>query len=158
MTGYLGPQQIEQVLLRQLVGRIACCNDGVPYILPISYVYDGKDLFFHTHEGKKIEMMRKNPNVCFQVDHMHSMADWESVIAWGRYEEISEKTDRERVLKLLVSRTLPIISSATTHLGKSWPFIPEPLSDNIPGIVFAIRVNEKTGRFEDNGVSPSYLR
>lgn len=150
MTGILQEDQIEEVLSKQLVGRIACCNGNVPYIVPISYVYDGTDLYFHTREGKKIEMMRSNPRVCFQADLMHNMAHWESVIVWGNFEEIKENALREKALKLLVLRTLPLISSVTTHLGKTWPFIHEPLNESIKGVVFRIRIMEKTGRFENN--------
>lgn len=150
MTGSLTPQEIEQLLQLQMTGRIACCSGNIPYIVPISYAYDGKDLYFHTYQGKKIDIMRNNPEVCFQADHMHSMADWRSVIAWGRFEEITIPPQREAALRLLVSRTLPLISSVTTHLGKSWPFMQDSLSDDIPGIVFCIRLREKTGRFENN--------
>lgn len=156
MTGLLDPQQIEELLSQQLVGRIACCDSGIPYILPISYAYDGRDLYFHTYEGKKTEIMRRNPHVCFQVDHMHTMANWESVIAWGGYEELTDELQREAALKLLVSRTLPLISSITTHLGKNWPFNQERLNEEIPGVVFRIRVTEKTGRFESSVQSPVF--
>lgn len=156
MIGILGPMQIEEVLSKQLIGRIACCNDGVPYVVPISYAYDGKDLYFHTREGKKVQMMRANPQVCFQVDHMHTMADWESVIAWGTFEEVAGKEEREHALKLLIARALPLISSVTTHFGKTWPFMQEPLSENIQGVLFRIRIKEKSGRFENNIHSPLF--
>ncbi|NCI45675.1 pyridoxamine 5'-phosphate oxidase family protein [Sediminibacterium soli] len=156
MTGLLGPQQIESLLSGQLIGRIACSDNNVPYISPISYAYDGKDLYFHTSEGKKTEIMRRNPRVCFQTDHMHSMGEWESVIVWGNYEELTEPAGREAALKLLVARTLPLISSVTTHLGRHWPFIQENLNEEIPGIVFRIKVTEKTGRFENSMHSPCF--
>lgn len=38
--------------------------------------------------GKKIEMMRKNPHVCVQVEDVQNFFQWESVIAWGRFEEL----------------------------------------------------------------------
>lgn len=156
MTGLLGPRQIDDVLTKQLIGRIGCCNDGVPYVLPISYAFDGKDLYFHSREGKKMDMMRRNPQVCFQADHMHTMADWESVIAWGTFEELVLKEEKDYALKLLLSRTLPLISSVTTHLGKTWPFVQDVKSEDIGGIFFRIKVAEKTGRFEDNVHSPLF--
>jgi nitroimidazol reductase NimA-like FMN-containing flavoprotein (pyridoxamine 5'-phosphate oxidase superfamily) len=154
MTGTLAPEQIEELLAQQLIGHIACCSDNVPYIIPISYVYDGKDLYFHTYEGRKTAIMRGNPNVCFQVDKMYNMADWQSVLVWGNYEELSDRQQRENALKLLVSRTLPLISSVTTHLGNHWPFLYEKLNDEVPGVVFRINVTEKTGRYETNAHSP----
>lgn len=154
MMGLLKTDEIEELLSQQVVGRIGCCENGIPYILPISYVYDGKALYFHTYEGRKVQIMRHNPQVCFQADMMSSMADWQSVIVWGNYEEVKTKEEREAALKLLVARSLPMISSVTTHLGKHWPFIPEKLNEDIPGIVFKIHITEKTGRFEKNIQSP----
>ena len=81
MFGSLDKQQIEQVLHHQLVGRIGCHDNGLTYVVPISYAYDGNFIYGHTSEGMKIRIMRKNPNVCFQVDEMENMGNWKSVIA-----------------------------------------------------------------------------
>ncbi|MEJ7679120.1 MAG: hypothetical protein WKG06_14955 [Segetibacter sp.] len=35
-------------------------------------------------------MMRKNPELCFEVDIMHDMSDWKSIIARGTFEELKE--------------------------------------------------------------------
>ena len=75
---------------RQIIGRIGCSNGSKTYIVPISYAYDGECVYCHTHEGMKIEYMRRNPNVCFEVDHQHNMANWQSIIAWGVFEELTD--------------------------------------------------------------------
>jgi nitroimidazol reductase NimA-like FMN-containing flavoprotein (pyridoxamine 5'-phosphate oxidase superfamily) len=154
MTGTLTPQQIEQLLSQQLIGRIACCDEGIPYILPISYAYDGKSIYCRTQEGKKTDMMRKNNQVCFQADVMHNMANWESVIVWGKYEELTDETERVKGIEILLKRTLPLISSSTTHLGLTWPFVQENLNEAVDGIVFRIVISEKTGRYEESEQSP----
>jgi len=92
-------------------------------------------------------MMRKNPKVCFQIDTMHNMGNWQSVIAWGEYEEIHEIAERKDALQKLIGRALPLISSETTHLTPHWPF-PSSDFDNIEGIVFRIKLTDKTGRYE----------
>jgi len=56
------------VLTSQLIGRIGCHADNVTYVVPVSYVYDGDSIYSHTHEGMKINMMRENPDVCFEAD------------------------------------------------------------------------------------------
>jgi nitroimidazol reductase NimA-like FMN-containing flavoprotein (pyridoxamine 5'-phosphate oxidase superfamily) len=103
----------------------------------------------------KIKMMRKNPKVCVQVDERQDMSNWRSVIGWGKFSEITNEEERKKALQLLVNRQLPILSSSTTHLGSNWPF-----SSNdetvIPGIVFKITLDKKTGRFEENKVSPQF--
>lgn len=147
MLGELNAGEIEQVLMHQLVGRIGCHADDTTYVVPVSYAYDGKYIYVRTFEGMKVNIMRKNPKVCFQVENMNNMADWQSVIAWGIYEELIDNADRNEALQKLNDRRLPLISSETTHLSRLWPFIPQDM-DEIEGIVFRIRLIEKTGRFE----------
>lgn len=154
MLGTLPQQQIEEVLKTQIVGRIGCCSDGETYIVPISYAYDGTYIYCHTHEGKKAEMLRKNPKVCFEVDEMKDMANWRSVIAQGFFEELKNRNERNMAMQTLLNRYLPIISSVTTHLGEHWPFHPDNTTD-IKGLVFRIAIKEKTGRFEYNEQSPN---
>jgi len=148
MFGTLNTQEIENVLLHQYVGRLGCTAGGRTYIVPISYAYDGKYLYFHaTGEGAKIQMMRKNPEVCFQTDVMENMASWKSVICWGSFEEVTDEQERTEALKVLLGRELPIIASQTVKLTPSWPFYPDDFN-TIGGVVFRISVIERTGRFE----------
>jgi nitroimidazol reductase NimA-like FMN-containing flavoprotein (pyridoxamine 5'-phosphate oxidase superfamily) len=147
MIAQLSPNEIETLLYKQMVGRLGCHDKDVIYIVPISYAYDGKDIYCHSYEGKKMEIMRSNPNVCFQVDDMMDMGNWKSVLAWGNFEELTDTIQRNQALKFLLERRLPIVSSITTHLGEAWPFSYRDLNE-IPGILFRICLKEKTGKFE----------
>ena len=90
MTGELNETQINNILCSQAVGRIACCDGKHPYIVPVTYSYDGEHIFAQSYEGRKMEMMRKNPNVCFQVDISTDIFNWQSVLIFGQFEEINE--------------------------------------------------------------------
>jgi nitroimidazol reductase NimA-like FMN-containing flavoprotein (pyridoxamine 5'-phosphate oxidase superfamily) len=147
MFGILTTSEIEEVIMHQTVGRLGCHADDTTYVVPISYAYDGMYIYAHTTEGMKVNIMRKNPKVCFQVDRMNNMANWQSVISWGHYQELTETVERNRALKRLMDRVLPLLSSTTTHLSPYWPFLPNDIS-SIKGIVFRILLTEKTGRFE----------
>ncbi len=151
MLGVLTHQETNEVLEHLIVGRIGCHADGVTYIVPISYAYDGKYIYGHAREGMKVNMMRKNPAICFQADEMKDMANWKSVIAWGTFEELKEDETKNQALKILVNRVLPLISSETTHLSRHWPFPDENIS-GITGVVFRIKVEKCSGRYETNAV------
>jgi uncharacterized protein len=153
MLGTLQPAQIEEVLQTEIIGRIGCSAGGETYVVPISYAYDGSFIYCHTYEGKKTAMMRKNPNVCFQVDNMQDMANWKSVIAHGNFEELKTHEEKAQAMYALLNRYLPLVSSVTTHLGKNWPFGPDDISE-IKGVVFRIAITGKTGRFENDSQSP----
>ena len=155
MFGQLQPEEIEKLISSQVVGRIGCHADGQTYIVPISYAYDGVYIYGFTQEGMKVRMMRKNPRVCFEIDNLKTMANWQSVIAWGEFEELKDGADRQQALLKLHERILPIIASATTRISPEWPFAPNDIN-SIKGVVYRVRLTEKTGRFENNDV-PSFL-
>lgn len=147
MFDTLSNKQMMDVLSNSIAGRLGCHADGKTYVVPISYAYDGDYIYARTFNGMKINMMRKNPNVCFQVDNMQNMAEWESVIIWGTFEELSDEAERTKGLKILLSRMLPNVSSETVKFTPEWPF---PTNDfnRIDGIVFRIHIKEITGRCE----------
>ena len=153
MIGNLSEIEIDKLLKNEVVGRIGCSWDGKVYIVPISYAFEGNSIYAHTFEGLKVDAMRKNPEVCFEVDDIKNMGNWQSVIAWGTYEEIVDKEECKAALQLLLNRHLPVISSITTHLGKNWPFTSNDL-DNIEGIIFRIKLSNRTGKYETSMESP----
>ena len=138
--------EVEQLLQQQLVGRIGCHADGITYVVPVSYAYDGNFVYCHTFAGMKLNMMRKNPEVCFEIDNTKNLANWQSVIAWGSFEELPGGNDRGEAIRILREIKLPILSSQTMQLGSQWPFVSEV--DKIDGIIFRIHLREKTGRCE----------
>ncbi len=153
MIANLSEIEIDKLLKNEVVGRIGCSWDGKVYIVPISYAFEGNSIYAHTFEGLKVDAMRKNPEVCFEVDDIKNMGNWQSVIAWGTYEEIVDKEECKAALQLLLNRHLPVISSITTHLGKNWPFTSNDL-DNIEGIIFRIKLSNRTGKYETSMESP----
>jgi nitroimidazol reductase NimA-like FMN-containing flavoprotein (pyridoxamine 5'-phosphate oxidase superfamily) len=152
MIGKLTETQIDQLLQREVIGRIGCHSNEQVYVVPISYAFDGENIYAHSYEGLKIDMMRKRPDVCFEVDDLKDMGNWQSVIAWGKFEEVKNNEERNSALRFLLNRHLPLVPSATTNLGETWPFSADEL-DSIDGIVFRIRLEKKTGKFENRSTS-----
>jgi uncharacterized protein len=147
MFGKLNNEEIDDLLARQFVGRIGCHADGVTYIVPVSYAFDGTSIYVHSYNGMKMEMLRKNPRVCFQVDDTRNLAYWQSVICWGQFEELKDEAGKDRALKILQSRILPVLSSETMHVAKDWPF-PSKEDKKMEDIFFRIRLTDRSGRFE----------
>jgi uncharacterized protein len=150
--GILNQIEIEEVLRHQVIGRIGCHSDSVTYVIPISYAYDGKNIFAHTLEGMKIGMMRKNTNVCFEVDSISNLDNWQSVICWGSFKELVNPDERQNALEQLHIRNLPVSVSATAKLSPQYPFLPRDF-DSIEGVVFRIQLYKKTGKFEKRAVT-----
>jgi nitroimidazol reductase NimA-like FMN-containing flavoprotein (pyridoxamine 5'-phosphate oxidase superfamily) len=141
--------QIEALLKDQLIGRIGCHSAGVTYIVPVNYIYDGVNIYCHSVEGMKINMMRNNLEICFEVDSIKDMTNWQSVIAWGRFEEMSEIDEKQKTLQELTDRITPYImdDSVTREHG----FVDEEsdIGTILELIIYKIVVSKKTGRFEN---------
>lgn len=148
MTGILDEPSIERVLTHAFVGRIGTHLDGRTYVVPVTFAYDGTYVYGHSNDGMKLRMMRENPSVCFEVDRVRDLVNWESVIAWGTFEELSGD-EALRGLMTIVAHIRPLIPADIVH--------PSPAREQAGGepkeppgtaIVYRIRLHEKTGRFE----------
>lgn len=147
MTGQLTNNQIDTLLISNLSGRLGCCADGKPYVVPIAYAYHQSYIYSHTREGTKVEMMRRNPNVCFEVDQIDNLANWRSVIIQGTFEEL-EGEEAEEAMQILKNRLTPFqISVYSLFL---WDIQTKRLSTKPQSaeVIFRINITEKSGRFE----------
>ncbi|TDG37560.1 pyridoxamine 5'-phosphate oxidase family protein [Pedobacter changchengzhani] len=144
MLGDLSKREIIDLLTKQVIGRIGCSADGETYIVPINYVYKDNAIYGHSALGKKIEMMRANPTVCFQVDEITDTFRWKSVIISGKYSELSEEV-RQQAMQGIIHRIMPLTDKPTED--PSHGIKPEE-RDHI--IVFKIELTDVSGKFEDH--------
>jgi nitroimidazol reductase NimA-like FMN-containing flavoprotein (pyridoxamine 5'-phosphate oxidase superfamily) len=115
-----GIQEIEEMIKKADVCRIALANNNIPYIVTMNFGYvkdPEQTLYFHcANTGKKLDMIRQNNYVCFEMDIDHQMfrgkmsCDWgmkfRSIIGYGNISVVTEHD--ERILGL---------NSIMTHYG-----------------------------------------
>jgi uncharacterized protein len=109
--------QLRDILDRADVCRIAFSVKSEPYLVPLNFGYqwdhDGLVLYFHcARQGKKLDMIRENNNVCFEVDVDHKLlpgktaCDWgmsyKSIIGRGILDVVQEQTERIAGLTLIM--------------------------------------------------------
>jgi nitroimidazol reductase NimA-like FMN-containing flavoprotein (pyridoxamine 5'-phosphate oxidase superfamily) len=143
MIRALAGEEIERVLKAEAVGRIGCHVGDETYVVPVSYVYQDVCIYAHSAPGQKIEMMRQNPRVCFEVDHVEDLANWTSVICWGTYRELSGE-EAERALARLRKRLTEVLPRVIDH-GR---LAAEEADGSEKPVVFCINVAEASGREE----------
>ena len=148
MLGALNEDQIEALLKELPVGRIGCHADGITYIVPVNYVYDGINIYAHSNKGMKIDMMRKNPDVCFQADAITNLQNWESVICWGKFEEITDMMEREHAMQKIINRVIPLMHEETAQPSHGFTDNASDVGFDMELILYKIVLNKKTGRFE----------
>ena len=128
---------IDDILARAQVCRVAMADGGQPYVVPLNFGYDGRALYLHcAKEGRKLEILRKNPLVCFEVDIDHKLVigdkacartmKYSSVIGFGRAEILEPGGEKKKGLELLLD-----------HYGGS----DAPLADKMVDAVEVIRID-----------------
>jgi uncharacterized protein len=148
MLGELTKAEIEELLTSSVIGRIGCCADKKMLVVPVTYVYTGDAVIGHTGEGMKIDILRRNPECCFEVDKMENISTWQSVMASGTFEELNGDEALEAMEKL-VKKLAPLLPSETSHPHRMGPNSTKPMStQGKNSIIYRIRLKEKTGRFE----------
>ncbi|MEG1930451.1 MAG: pyridoxamine 5'-phosphate oxidase family protein [Anaerovorax sp.] len=113
-------EEIVEILKQGSVCHLAMCKDQMPYVIPMLYVYDDNCVYFHCAEvGQKLDIIRENNNVCFEVQvngteiikNGGMPCDWgyafQSVIGFGKAEIINEEATKIKVYDLMVEKMRP---------------------------------------------------
>lgn len=132
----LSEEESYALLCSKRIARLGCVVGGDPYVVPLNYIFDDQSVLSHSLPGRKLTAMRENPRVCVQVDDIKDPCSWKSVIAYGRYEEITERVERARSLNHLLSlfpKLTPVESLSAEDTASP------------PPVVFRIRVDSITG-------------
>ncbi len=109
------PKEIETILQASPVCRIAMSVDDRPYVVAVNFASTDAHLYFHSAiSGRKVDMLRKNPSVCFEVDMPGDLVpgktacDWgmayKSVIGFGRAYFVEGGKEKKKALDLLMNK------------------------------------------------------
>ena len=81
---------IEEILERATVCRIGLVGKEGPYVIAMSFGYDAHCLYLHcASEGKKLDLIREDPRVAFEVDLDHEVVPQASPCGWTlRYRSV----------------------------------------------------------------------
>jgi nitroimidazol reductase NimA-like FMN-containing flavoprotein (pyridoxamine 5'-phosphate oxidase superfamily) len=124
-----GLEEMEKILQRAEVGRIALCDGSMPYLVPVNFLYHEKKIAFHcAWEGKKLDLIRKNPNCCFEVDEFMGEVsyhykdrchlDYDSVLAFGKARVENDEEEKIHLLQLFSEKYLEIYRKPLSEGGK----------------------------------------
>lgn len=105
---------IDAFINRSPVCRLGMVDDDMPYIVPMSFGYDGHAFYFHSAlKGRKIDVLKRNPRVCFELDESGDLIRGEKACSWsvlfrsvigtGRAEFIEDDSEKRRALDVLMN-------------------------------------------------------
>jgi hypothetical protein len=62
-------QEIADIMKKAIICRISLVDGDCPYIVPVNFAVHENNLYFHSAmAGKKIDILRKNNKICFEMD------------------------------------------------------------------------------------------
>ena len=138
-------EEMDEIIRGSQVCRVAMAMDNLPYIVPLSFGYDGKSIYVHTaKEGKKIIFFKNNNNVCFEfernvkliVDPVNTCKctfSYESVIGFGKIYELESLKQRANGMNKIISQ----------YSGEEWIFDEAKLNNTR---VWKIEITSITGK------------
>ena len=136
MMNMLNESEGRKLFQSARVARLGCIVNGEPYVVPINCIIEGDYLYSHSLPGVKISGLRENPKACVQVDQIESDLCWRSVIAFGKFEEITKQNERADVLTKLLRR-FPLLTPVESAIAV------DGTSPSV--IVFRIHIERLTG-------------
>ncbi|MFP3090946.1 pyridoxamine 5'-phosphate oxidase family protein [Treponema sp. TIM-1] len=110
-------EELLAVIGRCKVCRLAMAENNRPYVVPLNFGYEYKNgelfLYFHgAQAGKKIDILKKKPRICFEMDGGHRLIEgreahnysfaYESIIGFGGVEFVEEDEKKVHGLNLLM--------------------------------------------------------
>jgi len=111
-------REMELLLERMPVGRLAVTTEEGPYIVAVNYLFFAGSIYFHSGmAGRKMDALRADPRVCFMVDEIGPQVLWEqgcgisqiykSVVCFGKVEFVEEQAEKRAILEKMVQKYVP---------------------------------------------------
>jgi nitroimidazol reductase NimA-like FMN-containing flavoprotein (pyridoxamine 5'-phosphate oxidase superfamily) len=139
------PEVIQKIFKEADICRIALSDGEKPYLVPMNFAYHNNTLYLHSAtEGRKIDILSKNNQVCFQLDIKTELVtsgipcNWGmkylSVVGFGKAHIIDKPVEKREGLDIIMHK----YSSE-----ESFSYIDEAISKVI---VIRVEIDEATGK------------
>jgi nitroimidazol reductase NimA-like FMN-containing flavoprotein (pyridoxamine 5'-phosphate oxidase superfamily) len=105
--------EIREIMEKARFCRIAMCNDNKPYVINVNFGIEDDIIYVHSApEGKKIDILKENSNVCIEMDidseivvtkrPCASTTKFRSVIAFGKASFIKDIENKKDALNIIL--------------------------------------------------------
>lgn len=143
----LNDSEAIKLLSNNYIGHLGYLSNSYPHVVPITYYYDiaTNTIISYSSEGHKIDAMRQNSLVTLCVDKIISVADWESVLVYGTFEELSG-IDAKHMLREFSDGVKSIYNSAGEENAKFISEFSARIKKEKGPLVFRINVNAIAGK------------
>lgn len=135
----LGDVEIKELISQLNYGHLGCTEGMEPYVVPIHYSFEPPYVYVYTTEGKKSEILARNPRVCLQIEDITDNRNWKSVIIQGEAERLLDEDQRSAALKDILKVNPTLTPAVSVHWRDNW------VRENIE-VIYRIVPLEMSGR------------
>jgi len=137
-------ENIDGIIRRCPICHLALCDEGQPYVVPLNFGYDGERIFFHCAvEGRKVDIVRKNPRVCVEFAIPGAIAKGEQACDWGSTFESVIAFGQARILDQPDEKRTALACIMEQYSNESWTFPDDMVARTC---CIAVSVEEITGK------------
>jgi nitroimidazol reductase NimA-like FMN-containing flavoprotein (pyridoxamine 5'-phosphate oxidase superfamily) len=148
-------REMELLLERMPVGRLAVVTEDGPYIVTVNYLFFEGNIYFHSGvSGRKMEALQADSRVCFLVDEVGPQVVWEegcgisqiykSVVCFGKAEFVEEPFEKKEMLERMVQKYVP----------SGYPF--SPMTDQNVNKTAVVKIVIESMSGKENVLPPSH--
>ena len=110
----LDKTELEEIFREAVVCRLAIADADAPYIVPLNFGYRDNTLYFHSaSEGRKLDLLRRHPDVGFELEsgveivRGETACNWgvsfRSIIGYGRASIVEGSVDKRHALDIIMA-------------------------------------------------------
>ena len=135
----LNDREIHKFIDSKTYGHLGCCDQGQPYVVPVHFAFKDDYFFIYTTQGKKTEIISRNPRVCLQIEAVEANTDWTSVIVFGEAQELVDESERSAAIAAVAKVNPTLTPAVSIHWMDNW------VRENIE-VIYRLVPLEMTGR------------
>jgi hypothetical protein len=114
------PEELQAIIQSSQVCRLALADHNTPYIVPMHFGMKDNTLYFHcAQKGRKLDIISRNPIVCFEIEGNLSIVNtgkpcnwstsYASIIGYGTASLVTDPQQKKEALTIIVSHYAPDI-------------------------------------------------
>ena len=137
-------EEMESIINKAFVCRLGMADESGPYIVPLSFGYREGSLYFHcAKNGRKLDILKKDKRVCFEIDTDYEIVESDKACKWGmKYKSviglgnaffIEDMESKKRALDIIMRH----------YSGRSFEFEDKEI-DRV--VIFKVEIESMTGK------------
>ncbi|CAH8282377.1 hypothetical protein EV196_105245 [Mariniflexile fucanivorans] len=143
----LNKKECLKMLSENYIGHLAYVYNNSPFVIPITYYYDQKNITVigYSGEGHKTKALRLNNAIALEVCEIQSINNWQSILIQGTFHELDGATAKYQLHQFSLGVKKLVSKKEDKDLNFINEFSGKVNFEAVP-IVYILKIEEITGK------------